>query len=247
MDTVECGRVAQCGASQVSSASQCACPRNFAPCAPLNALGSARSANVNAAAAAAAGAAAASSQHEWVADPNEEALWHNRVRAGLPRSGGPSELPRSGWQEEQNGVCFLRVQQKQVLSGSPCVSLLELRLGPKRELCAANHRPTAPPTPLMAQVGAHIAIAAKPHPPITPAILPSSGVWESAAPCGTSPTCLNTVPSHSHHPRSTQRPFPRFFQHATRTIPLVRSAPPAPHPPSFHPSLQHSSAVIMVL
>ena len=28
--------------------------------------------------------------------------------------------------------------------------------------------------------------------------LPSSGVWESAAPCGTSPTCLNTVPSHIH-------------------------------------------------
>ena len=27
--------------------------------------------------------------------------------------------------------------------------------------------------------------------------LPSSGVWESAAPGGTSPTCLNTVPSHT--------------------------------------------------
>ena len=28
--------------------------------------------------------------------------------------------------------------------------------------------------------------------------VPSAGVWESAAPYGTSPTCLTTVPSHTH-------------------------------------------------
>ena len=33
--------------------------------------------------------------------------------------------------------------------------------------------------------------------PVVAHCLSSSGVWESAAPCGTSPTCLNTVPSHT--------------------------------------------------
>ena len=46
----------------------------------------------------------------------------------------------------------------------------------------------------------------QPHTPC-PAVanwLLSAGVWESAAPRGTSPTCLHTVPSH------TSAPFPRL-------------------------------------
>ena len=35
--------------------------------------------------------------------------------------------------------------------------------------------------------------------------LPSAGVWASVAPYGTSPTCLNTVPSHIQGIRSTFR------------------------------------------
>ena len=38
-----------------------------------------------------------------------------------------------------------------------------------------------------------------PHPHTASNCLPSAGVWESAAPYGTSPTCLNTVPSAIAH------------------------------------------------
>ena len=54
--------------------------------------------------------------------------------------------------------------------------------------------------------------------------LPSVGFWESAAPYGTLPTCLTTVPSHTHT-RAPTRKYPRATTRAVALRPGLRPGP----------------------